>query len=512
MQEEKLENTTESNEAVAVSTPDEPVETKTEPATAEAEEAASQVDDEEGSEEEEMSQEDFAALLEESENRTLTRVEAGQKITGRVVAVSGGSAYVDIGMRSEASLELNPEDPRCQDVVEGQDLDVFVMRPNGQVQLSLDPIMGKGDFTIVESAHEAGTEVEGRVNSVVKGGYEVNVTGVRCFCPHSQIALRGVADPNSMVGQTFNFKIIELERRSKNVVLSRRAILDAERKEKLAAIRERLEIGAVLPGVVRDIQSFGAFVDLGGIQGLLHISQLSYSNVGRVEDVVSIGEKLDVKILDITTDKRGKERISLSIKALLPNPWENLPFEEGQTIQARVARKSNFGIFMNLAPSIDGLLPRRLMRRAGEEVSMDDFEVGDEVEVEVLEINRDERKIALALPGHDDVVTSDLREGDSLKVEVIKALPVGLLVRGIDDPARGLIHKRHLRGGSMKQIVDAYPVGAQMDVVLSEIDEQGRYNFVLPGAGDEVDASTVRSFESAEDLGHNPFATFFNDN
>ncbi len=452
----------------------------------------------------------FEELLNQSEASSLKQVNAGQKVSGKVIMVSKEGAFIDIGMRTEAFLPIPAGE--TSPVNEGDDVEVYVTKPSGQVELSLEPVMGFGDFSIVAEAHENGEPIEGKVAKIIPGGYEINIAGVRCFCPHSQINIRAVKSPEEMVGQTLPFKVLELDPNTSNVVLSRRALLEEALNAKLEETRKKLVVGETITGTVADIQNFGAFIDLGGIQGLVHVSQLAYQQVARVEDVLSVGDEVEVKILDITRDQKGKERISLSRKALLPNPWDNLPFEEGQEIEARVVRKSNYGIFMNVAPSVDGLLPRRLLKKAGKQVEMDEFTEGESCTVEVIEIDRRGRKVALALPGWNEEIKSNLKVGDALTVEVLKVLPVGVLVQGVEDPAKGLIHKRTLKQGSMKNIADTYQPGTKLEVILEDLDSQGRYNFVLKGDSDLVDRDTISKFsDNQEDLGHNPFASFFKD-
>ena len=459
---------------------------------------------------EEEAEPSFEELLNQSEAATVLRVRTGQKLNGKVVAVSGGVAFINIGTRSEAELLLKEDDERHQKLVEGDTVEIYVVNPSGQIQVSLDPMLGYGDFSILLEAHENALPIKGKIERLITGGYEVNSGGVRCFCPKSQLGLRPVADPGSMIGQELEFKIIELDESSSNVVLSHRALLEDARRRQLEKTRERLTPGAVLEGTVKDIQSFGAFVDLGGIQGLLHISQLSYQSVDRVEDVVEPGGTIRVKILDISRDNQGKERISLSLKALLPDPWKEIAFRPGELVKGRVVRKSRFGVFVNLAPAVDGLLPRRMMKQAGRNVDMETFDEGQELEVEVVEINRGERKIALALPGWDQTLKSSLKAGDQLTVEVIKVLPVGVLVQGVDDPAKGLIHKRALKQGSSKQILSQFPQGSRHQVILDDVDDQGRFNFVLQTEEDAVDRETMSRFvDGKQDLAHNPFAAFF---
>ena len=460
----------------------------------------------EDNEEKELS---FEELLNQSEAKRVHRIHTGQKLSGTVVMISSDRAYIDIGQRSEAILPL-PEDEQPSALEEGTKIDVFVVKPSGQVTLSLEPVMGYGDFSVVQDAFEAKTAVEGKVARVIPGGYEVSVAGVRCFCPHSQIDLRSVRNPEDMAGQTLPFRVIELDPGSNNVVLSRRLLLEEALREKLAKTREKLVPGNVLAGVVADIQPFGAFVDVGGIQGLVHISELAYHQVPTVEDVLQVGQEVDVKVLDVQ-QRRGKERISLSIKALLPDPWDQLGFVEGELVEGKVARKSKYGVFITVAEGIDGLLPKRMMKQGGQPVDMDHFEESAAIEVEVVEIDREGRKIALALPGWNEEARSSIQPGDVLLAEVIKVLPVGILVRGVDDPAKGLIHKRTLKAGSAKQITDMFPPGKQVEVVLEELDHQGRYNFVLKDERHGVDSEVMNRFlDDDEDLGHNPFANFFN--
>ncbi len=450
----------------------------------------------------------FEELLNQSEAKSLNKVQTGQKINGTVVMLSKDGAYIDIGMRTEAFLPIEPGSE--SGLSENQAIDVYVVNASGQVQLSLEPVLGFGDFSKVQEANEKGVPIEGRVGKVIPGGYEVSISGVRCFCPHSQINLRPIKDPGEMVGQDLLFKIIELDNKSSNVVLSRRALQEEEQAARVAEIREKLVVGNVLKGTVADTQAFGAFIDLGGIHGLLHVSEIAYQNVAQVSDVLSPGDELDVKILDISVGKNGKDRISLSRKALLPNPWESLTFQVGDEIQGTVVRKSKFGVFINVTTAIDGLLPRRMMKNAGKAVEMDEFNEGEELTVEVVEIDRNNRKIALALPGWNEEIKSEIRVGDSLKVEVIKVLPVGILVQGLEDPAKGLIHKRTLRDVSMKQIHDEYAPGRQLEVTLEDRDSQGRLNFVLKREHDVDGATLSRFVDGSQDLGHNPFAAFFN--
>lgn len=458
-----------------------------------------------------QSEPSFEELLKESESRNPGRLSPGQKLLGKIVHSNKESVFVDIGKRSEAIITKIEGDTRFDDLKEGQEIEVFVTKPGEVCQLSLDPIMGFGDIDAVAKAHEAGETVEGKIVGANKGGFEVNISGVRAFCPMSQMDVRPVDNQQEWLNQTHEFSIIEFDADRENVVVSRRALLEAELNRKIEALRENLVPGKTVTGKVVDIRPFGAFIDLGGLTGMVHISELAHQKTARVEDVLSMDEEIKVQILKIETQDNGKERIALSIKALLPDPWNQVNPQIGQTMTAKVARKSRFGLFMELSPGLDGLLPFRLMKKDGVEVNPDEIEEGDSLEVEITEVHPGDRKITLALPGWDKELKSRLKPGDPLTAEVVKVIHAGVIVQCTDDPAKGLIPKRMLKEGSMKAILNKYEVGSQHQVVLEEIDERGRYTFSPKKAGEGVDEETIDEFvNKEEDLGHNPFAAFFN--
>ena len=450
----------------------------------------------------------FEELLRESEQKTVHSARLGQKYPGTVVQINGDVIYIDIGMRSEVILRVS-DDPRIQEIKQDDDVEVFVKTNRPVVEVALDPILGFGDFSVVESAFDGRKPVSGKVESLGRGGYTVNIAGVQCFCPISQIDARYVEEPARLVGETFDFRVIELDRDKSDVVISRRALLEEKRKLLMEETRKKIVEGAVLGGTVVDIRNFGAFVDLGGIHGLVHISELAHHKVNKVDDVLSVGQETDVKVLSIARDDKGKERISLSLKALLPNPWDTLELEPGQIVEGTIVRITNFGIFINLKPAIDGLIPLRYLKRSGRNMDLEDFQRGQTVEVEVTEVDHRDRKITLCLPGWDEEMKSSLQPGERLKVSVVKVIPVGIIVQGVEDPARGLIHKSTLKDGSVKQLVKAYPEGTELEVILESIDEQGRFNFTFE-SGKEVDGETMGKFGGEGNaINHNPFAAFY---
>jgi small subunit ribosomal protein S1 len=274
-------------------------------------------------------------------------------------------------------------------------------------------------------AFELGIPVEGTITAVNKGGVDVNVAGVRAFCPISQLDLRPVDDAGAFIGRKLAFRITRYEedRRGMNMVVSRRALLEEEQRGRAVETRAKLVVGAVLPGVVTAIKDFGAFVDLGGIEGMLPASELGFSRGVRPEEMLSLGQGLEVQILRVerTDDPRRPERISLSLKSLHRDPFEDVPaqFPAGSKHKGRVVRVEPFGAFVELAPGIEGLLHIGQLENAQNEQGQpqhrqlrharDAIKVGDQPEVTVLSIDRERRRISLGIGDRaDDIDPADL--------------------------------------------------------------------------------------------------------
>jgi small subunit ribosomal protein S1 len=339
--------------------------------------------------------------------------QPGDKLTGRIVGFGESSAFVDLGGKAEGVIplaELTDADGE-RTVAVGESVEAVVVGTGDDGVVLRVRAGGRGQAAPAElaQAHAHGLPVDGTVTGVVKGGVEVTVAGVRAFCPVSQLADRFVADPSTFVGQRLAFRITRLEEgrgRGVNLVLSRRALLEEEKQARAAETRAQLSPGKVVRGTVTSLASYGAFVDLGGIEGLLHVSQLGHSRVAHPQDVLAVGQEVEVQVLEIKTDAKGEERISLSRRSLLRDPWldEAARLQPGTRRRGRVARLETFGAFVELAPGVDGLLHvselggGRAIRHPREAVR-----VGDTLEVTVKSIDPDRRRIALALAtGVDD--------------------------------------------------------------------------------------------------------------
>ena len=357
---------------------------------------------------------DFAAMFAESEKGAprARRPRVGDMVDGKVISIGKDAVFIDAGGKAEGVLERSQvTDPEGNLRVKvGDRLEARVVSDQGGV-LQLRVKLARGPEATAElvQAAELGIPVEGLVTEVIKGGVSVDVAGVRGFCPASQIDARFVEDLAVYVGQKLEFRITRYEP-PRNLVLSRRALVE-EQKEKLAAVtRKSLVPGAVLRGKVVGFKPFGAFVDIGGIEGMLHVSELGFSRVEKPDDVLKLGQEIDVAVLKIEPGEKG-ERISLSLKALANDPWNDATahLREGQRLKGTVTRLQPFGAFVEVAPNVEGLVhiselgAGRRINHPKEVVS-----VGQEVEAVVLGVDHEKRRLSLSLSASKDGTAEDV--------------------------------------------------------------------------------------------------------
>ncbi len=344
-----------------------------------------------------LTQDEMLALINQYEE-TLTEIQEGQIVPGTVVEIRETEVLLNIGFKSEGVISI--DEFGDQKLNEGDTFDVFldkIENQDGLVVLSKE----RADFLKVwdriKLAHESGDVVTGTVDRRIKGGLVVKLWGVDTFLPGSQVALRQVPNLEDMIGEEIQCRIIKKNKRRRNVVVSRRIVLEQEREEKKRNLIAELEKGQVRTGVVKNITDFGAFVDLGGIDGLLHITDLSWGRVGHPSEVVGIGEEIEVKVLDF---EEARERISLGLKQLQAYPWDNVEekYPQGSIIRGRVVSITNYGAFVELERGVEGLIHisemswTRHIKHPSKVVS-----IGDEVDVMVLKIDKDHEKISLGL-------------------------------------------------------------------------------------------------------------------
>ena len=341
---------------------------------------------------------DFEALLSDHAD-VMGDFREGEIVHAKVLRVTESMVILEFGFKSEGAVPL--DEFKDRDAIEaGQEVEVLLESledDDGIVVLSKK----KADFLRVwekiREAHEADVPVEGMLARKIKGGVTVDIMGVDAFLPGSQIALRRVPNIDDLLGQTFEFKIIKLNKRRRNIVVSRRVILEGEREKKRETLVKELLVGQVREGVVKNITDFGAFIDLGGLDGLLHITDMSWGRVGHPSEVVDIGAKLDVKVLDIDWDR---ERISLGLKQLLPYPWTDIDkkYPVGSRVRGKVVSITNYGAFIELEKGVEGLVHisemswTRNIRHPSKLVN-----ISDEIEAVVLKVDMQDEKISLGM-------------------------------------------------------------------------------------------------------------------
>jgi len=431
------------------------------------------------------SHDDFAKLL--AASTAARRYAKGAVVRGTVVQIGETDVLVDVGAKSEALIaraELVGEDGALA-VKVGDSLEGTVMSVDGSIRLSRKLVASSKSKEMLMEAFKNGMPVQGRVTASIKGGYEVQVAGVRGFCPFSQIDLRRQEDPNVYFNKTFVFQIKEYDPRKRNLILSRRALLEVEQKKQEAEVRSRIIEGAVLSGTVVSLMDFGAFVDLGGgVQGLLHVSEISHTRVAKPSDVLTMGQTLDVKVLRVDP-KKGK--ISLTRKPLEGDPWDGVSqrFKQGQVLTAKVVRVTEFGAFVELAPGVDGLLHVSEMSGlaapggpGGKKAAADLTKPGTEIKVQVMKVDEAKRRISLGLAGEtaapgEKVPVVQVKVGDVVIGKVDRVEKFGVFLRF--GPGRtGMVPNSELgtqRGADHRRM---FPAGTELKAEVIEADPAGR--------------------------------------
>jgi len=349
------------------------------------------------------------AEFEQKESEEQRKTPAvGEKVKGKVLSIGGAAAFVDLGGKSEGMIDLaqlrDAEGNLTVNVGDTLEATVTGNDPEtGSLVLRRKAARGQEVAAELRQALDSGIPVEGVVTAINKGGAEVQVSGMRAFCPLSQLDLRYVEDPQQFVNQRLAFRVMRIEpgKTRPNIVLSRRALLEEEAETKAAETRARLQVGAILKGKVTSLASYGAFVDLGGLEGMLHVSEIGYSRLAHPNEMLQVGQEIEVQVIKIEKGKDEKRpRISLSRRALERDPWKDVAerFPEGTEMTGRVMRTESFGAFVELAPGIEGLVhisemgAGRRLNHAREAVQL-----GQDVQVRVLGVDPAKRRISLSM-------------------------------------------------------------------------------------------------------------------
>jgi small subunit ribosomal protein S1 len=458
----------------------------------------------------------FAELFEASSETPGHKIYPGDKVSGRVAKISRDTLFVDLGGKSEGVADLQEflDKDGNLTVKEGDWVEMRVSSIRDGIHLSKGiRIQGPGALEILREAQQDLVPVEGRVSGVVKGGFEIDLSGMRAFCPISQIDLRFCEKPEDHVGARYPFRIMEIKEKGKNVIVSRRALLEEEQEKRFKETLERLKPDLVCEGKVTKLADFGAFVDIGGVEGMVHISEISHARIKHPSEILKMGQQVTVKVMKVESDKEGRPKISLSVKALEPDSWEKgLGFEEGQIVHGKVSRLTDFGAFVEVAPGVDGLV--HISEISYERISHPSqfLHEGDGVDVLVMGIDRETRRISLSMKeatlkkriteetGSEKV---RLEVGQVLEGIVEDSKPYGLFIRlpQLGPKVKGLLPVEERKSSEKGDIKKKFPRGREVQVEILSIDEKGRIRLSQRVMEEREDREDYRTFLEKEDQG-----------
>ena len=428
---------------------------------------------------------------------TLNKVVENEAVEGEVTEINKREVIVSIGGKSEgvinaAEFRYNPE------LKVGDKVEVFVESAEdkkGQLVLSHKKARALKSWDRVVEAYENEEIVKGFVKIRTKGGMIVDVFGIEAFLPGSQIDIKPIRDYDQFVNQTIDFKIVKINPEFRNVVVSHKALLEAEQEQKRAELIGKLEKGQVLEGEVKNITNYGVFVDLGGVDGLIHITDLSWGRINHPEEIVKIGDKIKVVVLDFNEQQK---RIALGLKQLIPHPWDALDpnLKVGDKVKGKVILIADYGAFVEIEPGVEGLVHVSEMSWSTRLHSAQDFlKVGDEVEAQVLTLDREARKMSLGIkqltPNPWDEIESKYPVGSKHTATVRNITSFGVFAQ-LEDSVEGLIHISDLSWNKIKHPSEMVSVGDPIEVVILDFDEANHrlslgHKQLTPNPWDEVE-------------------------
>ena len=417
---------------------------------------------------------------EKAYDSTLNKVNDREVVDGTVIAMNKREVVVNIGYKSDGIIPLsefryNPE------LKVGDTVEVYIENQEdkkGQLILSHKKARATRSWDRVNAALENEEIIKGYIKCRTKGGMIVDVFGIEAFLPGSQIDVKPIRDYDVFVGKTMEFKVVKINQEFKNVVVSHKALIEAELEQQKKEIISKLEKGQVLEGTVKNITSYGVFIDLGGVDGLIHITDLSWGRVSDPREVVQLDQKLNVVILDFDDEKK---RIALGLKQLTPHPWDSLDpnLKVGDHVKGKVVVMADYGAFIEIAPGVEGLIHVSEMSWSQHLRSAQDFmKVGDEVEAVILTLDREERKMSLGIkqlkPDPWESIEEKYPVGSKHVAKVRNFTNFGVFVE-IEEGVNGLIHISDLSWTKkIKHPSEFTKIGADIDVVVLEIDKENR--------------------------------------
>ena len=413
-------------------------------------------------------------------DKTLSNVNVGEVVEGTVTAITKREVLVNIGYKSEGVIPVS-EFRYNPDLKVGDKVEVYVESAedkNGQLALSHKKARQLKSWDRVNEALEKDEVIKGYIKCRTKGGMIVDVFGIEAFLPGSQIDVKPIRDYDVYVDKTMEFKVVKINQEFRNVVVSHKALIEAELEAQKQIIMSKLEKGQILEGTVKNITSYGVFVDLGGVDGLIHITDLSWGRVNHPEEIVKLDQKIHVVILDFDDQKK---RIALGLKQLTPHPWEALDpnLKVGDKVKGKVVVMADYGAFVEIAPGVEGLIHVSEMSWSQHLRSAQEFlKVGDEVEAVILTLDREERKMSLGIkqltPDPWENIETKYPVGTKTTAKVRNFTNFGVFVE-IEEGIDGLIHISDLSWTKkVKHPGEFTSVGADIEVVVLEIDKENR--------------------------------------
>ncbi len=422
-------------------------------------------------------EESFADLLAESFSES-TSVE-GSVVKGKIIAIEAEHAIIDVGLKSEGRIPLKEftapgQDPELQ---VGDNVEVYVERmedKDGQALLSREKARREEAWVILERAFEAQERVTGVIFGRVKGGFTVDLSGATAFLPGSQVDIRPINDVNALMGAPQPFQILKIDRRRGNIVVSRRAVLEESRAEARSELVSNLVEGQKLKGIVKNITDYGAFVDLGGVDGLLHVTDIAWRRINHPSEALTVGQTVDVQVIRFNEET---QRISLGMKQLQSDPWENAieKFKTGVRLNGRVTNITDYGAFVELDDGVEGLVHVSEMSWTKKNVHPGKIvSTSQEVEVVVLEVDLTKRRISLGLKQATDNPWEEFDTnnniGDVIKGEINNITEFGLFV-GLTDDIDGLVHLSDISwSSSSEEVLEKFKKGDNIEAKILDID------------------------------------------
>ena len=436
--------------------------------------------------------------MDEMYDQTLSKVVENEVVEGVVTSISKREVIVNIGYKSEGVIPA-PEFRYNPDLKVGDKVEVFVETAEdrkGQLVLSHKKARALRSWDMVNAAYNAGEVVKGYVKTRTKGGMIVDIFGIEAFLPGSQIDVKPIRDYDQYVDTNMDFKIVKINQEFRNVVVSHKALIEAELEQQKMQIIGKLEKGQVLEGTVKNITGYGVFVDLGGVDGLIHITDLSWGRINHPEEVVHLDQKINVVILDFD---EAKKRIALGLKQLTPHPWSALDpnLKVGDKVKGKVVLIADYGAFVEIEPGVEGLIHVSEMSWSPRlRVAQDFLKVGDEVEAQILTLDREEKKMSLGLkqliPNPWENIRDKYPVGSKHTATVRNVTNFGVFAE-LEEGIEGLVHISDLSWTKIKHPSEMVQPGDKIDVVILDFDEENHklslgHKQLLPNPWEDIES------------------------